>query len=429
MKFTHIVLGLLTLFVACAGFAAPPANAPVPTFSKDVAPILYKNCASCHRPGEIAPMSLLTYEDARPWAASIKEKVAGGEMPPWHATQPAGTFANDRRLSAQDKATLLAWAAGGAPKGDSKDLPPAPKFPVGWEIGTPDVVISMPEPYSVPAAGTIDYQIFTMPTNFTTDKWVQAIEVRPGTRAVVHHILAFCQEPGEPRPQAYKTTIPKFPERNRKPSESVALIASTAPGTNALTFPPGQAMLIRAGSKVTFQIHYTANGTAATDRSSLGIIFAKQPPELEVRNAAFSNPTLKIQPGADNEEVDSEIEFTENSHIWALLPHTHLRGKSWEYRLTYPDGRTEVVLSVPKYDFNWQTYYIFAKPLAVPKGARLEGIAHYDNSTANKSNPDPTKLVKWGQQTWEEMQYTGITFTIDPQSAGEGGASNSGSPK
>jgi hypothetical protein len=376
-------------------------------------------------------MSLLTYEDARPWAASIKEKVSDGQMPPWHATQPVGTFSNDRRLSAQDKATLLAWAGGGAPKGNPKDLPAAPKFSTGWEIGTPDVVISMPEPYEVPASGTIDYQMFTMPTNFTTDKWVQAIEIRPGTRSVVHHILVFCQEPGEPRPQAYKTTVPKMPDRTRKPGESIALIASTAPGTNALTFPPGQAMLIRAGSKVTFQIHYTANGTAAKDRSSLGIIFAKQPPEQEMRNAAFSNPTLKIQPGADNEEVDSEIEFTENSHIWALLPHTHLRGKSWEYHLIYPDGRDEVVLSVPKYDFNWQTCYVFAKPLAVPKGARLHGIAHYDNSTANKSNPDPAKLVKWGQQTWEEMQYTGITFTIDQQSSGEGagGASGSGSPK
>jgi hypothetical protein len=419
MKF--LSAALLASFATSAALAAPAA--PVPTFSKDVAPILYKNCASCHRPGEIAPMSLLTYEDARPWAASIREKITEGAMPPWHATQPVGTFSNDRRLSAQDKETLVRWAAGGAPKGDAKDMPLPPKFPAGWEIGTPDAVISMPDAYEVPASGTIDYQMFTMPTNFTSDKWVQAIEVRPGARSVVHHILVFCREPGEPRPQAYKSTIPKLPERNGKRTESVSLIASTAPGTNALTFPPGQAMLIRAGSQVVFQIHYTANGTATKDRSSLGMIFAKHAPEQEMRNAAFSNPMLKLQPGADNEEVDSEIEFTADSHIWALLPHTHLRGKTWEYRLTYPDGRSEVVLSVPKYDFNWQTYYVFAKPLAVPKGARLLGIAHYDNSAANKSNPDPTKLVKWGQQTWEEMQYTGITFTIDQQAVGEGGSS------
>ncbi len=312
-------------------------------------------------------------------------------MPPWHATQPAGTFSNDRRLERAGQRNAAPLGRGRRPKGDPKDLPVAPKFPAGWEIGTPDVVIAMAEPYEVPAEGTIDYQMFTMPTNFTTDKWVQAIEVRPGARRVVHHILVFCQEPGEPRPPAYKMVIPKMPERTGKRTESVTLIASTAPGTNALSFPPGQAMLIRAGSKVTFQIHYTANGTATKDRSSLGIIFAKHPPEQEMRNAAFSNPTLKIQPGADNEEVDSEIEFTADSHIWALLPHTHLRGKSWEYHLIYPDGRDKVVLSVPKYDFNWQTYYVFAKPLAVPKGAHLLGIAHYDNSTANKSNPDPTK--------------------------------------
>ena len=410
-----IVLGMLASLLTCTAVAAT-----VPTFSKDVAPILYKNCATCHRPGEIAPMSLLTYEDTRPWAASIKEKVASGAMPPWHSTQPAGTFSNDRRLSAQDKDTLVRWASGGAPKGDAKDLPPVPKFSAGWEIGTPDVVISMADPYEVPAGGTIDYQMFTMPTNFTTDKWVQAIEVRPGTRAVVHHILVFCQEPGEPRPQAYKSIIPKLPERNGKRSESITLIASTAPGTNALTFPAGQAMLLRAGAKVTFQIHYTANGTAAKDRSSLGIIFAKHAPEQEIRNAAFSNPTLKLQPGLDNQEVDSEIEFTEDSHIVSLLPHTHLRGKSWEYHVVYPDGRNEVILSVPNYDFNWQTQYVFAKPLAVPKGTHLVGIAHYDNSAAKKTNPDPTKLVRWGQQTWDEMQYTGITFTIDQPATSEG---------
>ncbi len=412
----------LVLFSAAA-FAADA----IPTFSKDVAPILYKNCVTCHRPGEIGPMSLITYEDARPWAAAIKEKVASGAMPPWHSTQPVGTFANDRRLNAHDRETLVRWASSGAPKGDAKDLPAAPKFANGWEIGTPDVVISMNEPYKVPASGTIDYQMFTMPTNFTTDKWVQAIEVRPGTRAVVHHILVFCQEPGEPRPQAFESTIPKIPARAGRRSESISLIASTAPGTNAQTFPLGQAMLIRAGAKVVFQIHYTSNGTEAEDRSSLGIIFAKHAPEVEVRNAAFSNPMLKIPAGADNEEVDSEIQFTENAHVQGLLPHTHLRGKSWEYHVIYPDGRDEAILSVPKYDFNWQTYYVFAKPLAVPKGARIKGIAHYDNSTANKSNPDPTKSVRWGQQTWDEMQYTGITFTIDAAPAVEGGTGPGGS--
>jgi hypothetical protein len=357
-------------------------------------------------------MSLLTYENARPWAKSIREKVATGEMPPWHATQPHGTFSNDRRLSEQDKATLIRWADNGAPKGDPKDLPPPPTFAEGWEIGKPDVVLSMPREYSVPADGTINYQFFEVPTNFTEDKWVQAIEVRPGAREVVHHILVFCREPGAARPMSFDQVVPKLPLRGREQAVG-ALIATTAPGTNAIIFKPGTALQIRKGAVLTFQMHYTTNGTAAKDRSSLGIIFAKQAPQLEMRSSAFVNPMFEIPAGAANYAVPSAIEFSADSHIWALIPHTHLRGKSWEYKLTYPDGRSEIVLSVPKYDFNWQTQYLFAKPLAAPKGSRLEAIAHYDNSTANLWNPDPKVAVRWGAQTWEEMQYTGITYSID----------------
>jgi hypothetical protein len=192
-----------------------------------------------------------------------------------------------------------------------------------------------------------------------------------------------------------------------------ALIATTAPGTNAMIFKPGTALRIKAGSVLTFQMHYTANGAAASDTSSVGIIFARQPPQLEIHSGAFANPLLSIPPGANNEAVESAIEFNEDVRIFALFPHTHLRGKSWEYRLVYPDGRKEVVLSVPKYDFNWQTYYIYAKPLAVPKGARLEATAHYDNSVANPWNPDPKVTVRWGEQTWEEMQYSGITYATE----------------
>lgn len=385
-----------------------------PTFTKDVAPILYKHCASCHRPGDIAPMSLLTYEQARPWAKAIREQVASGQMPPWHAAESHGTFSNDRRLSEHEKATLIAWVGSGAPKGEAKDLPPAPKFTDGWEIGTPDAVINMPKPYAVPGEGTIDYQYFQAPTNFTEDKWVQAIEVRPGARSVVHHILVFCREPGGAMPQsaAYQQVVPQLSAGARRQTPG-ALIATTAPGTNAMIFKPGTALRVKAGSVLTFQMHYTTNGAAASDTSSVGIIFAKQPPQLEVRSSAFANPQLRIPPGANNEAVESAIEFNEDVRIFALFPHTHLRGKSWEYRLVYPDGRKEVVLSVPKYDFNWQTYYIYAKPLAVPKGARLEATAHYDNSVANPWNPDPKVTVRWGEQTWEEMQYSGITYATE----------------
>jgi hypothetical protein len=396
-----------------------------PTFSKDVAPILYKNCASCHRPGDIAPMPLLTYEQVRPWAKSIREKVSLGQMPPWHATQPRGTFLNDRRLTDLDKETLSRWVKDGSPQGDAKDLPPVPTFTEGWEIGTPDTILSMAKSYDVPPSGTINYQYFTVPTNFTEDKWVQAIEVRPGTRSVVHHVLVFCREPGAPGRQnafvqvtppikadALRAHDPNDTQTGARPN-SLTLVATTAPGTNAMTFQPGTAIRLKAGAVLVFQIHYTANGKASSDTTRVGMVFAKEPPRQEIRNSAFVNPSFILPAGDPNKEVDSAIQFTEDSHIWALFPHTHLRGKSWEYRLVYPDGRTETVLGVPKYDFNWQTYYLFATPLAVPKGARLEATAHYDNSAGNAWNPDPKVDVKWGEQTWQEMQYTGITYTVD----------------
>jgi hypothetical protein len=411
-----LIIGLTVLLPSRTQTAAPVT----PTFTKDVAPVLYKHCAGCHRSGEMAPMSLLTYEEVRPWAKSIREKVVTGQMPPWHAVAPHGTFANDRRMSEQEKDTLIRWVDGGAPKGNPKDLPPAPKFTDGWEIGAPDVVISMPKEYEVPASGTIDYQYFEAPTNFTEDKWVQAIEVRPGVRSVVHHILVFCREPGAtPQPPAFVPVAPEIPAArpNAPPRQQPrTLIATTAPGTNAMTFQPGRALRIRAGAVLQFQLHYTANGSATKDKSSVGLVFAKQPPQEEIRTSAFVNHLLVLPPGESNKAVDSAIRFTEDASIYALFPHTHLRGKSWEYRLIYPDGHTEVVLSVPKYDFNWQTYYVFTKPLTVPKGARLEATAHYDNSTANPWNPDPKVEVRWGEQTWQEMQYSGITYSVkDPQ--------------
>jgi hypothetical protein len=410
----------VTLLTVSAMRAERTTSAESPTFAKDVAPILYKHCASCHRAGDIAPMSLLTYEEARPWAKAIREQVASGQMPPWHAEAPHGTFANDRRLSEQEKATLLGWVNAGAPKGNAKEMPPAPKFTDGWEIGTPDAVISMPKSYDVPVESTIDYQYFEAPTNFTEDKWVQAIEVRPGARSVVHHILVFCREPGvSPRPPGFKQVVPDLPvagaraQAGRQQRTSNALIATTAPGTNAMIFKPGTALRIKAGAVLSFQMHYTTNGAAASDRSSVGLVFAKQPPQQEIRTSAFVNPLFRIPPGAANEAVESAIEFNENVTIFALFPHTHLRGKRWEYRLVYPDGRKEVVLSVPKYDFNWQTYYVYARQLSVPKGARLEATAHYDNSAGNPWNPDPKAAVRWGEQTWEEMQYSGITYATE----------------
>jgi hypothetical protein len=415
-------------YVALAGLVlSVAAVAQTPVYTKDVAPILNKNCASCHRPGDIAPMSLLNYDEVRPWAKSIRERVSLGTMPPWHSDAPHGTFLNDRRLSDAEKATITKWVETGAPKGDPKDMPPTPKFVEGWEIGRPDAVLTMAKPYEVPAKGTVNYQYFTIPTNFTEDKWVQAIEVRPGARKVVHHVLVFMKEPGTGprRRDAFTQVIPEVPERFRRQSTDSGgngllgggpgtLVATTAPGTNAMVFEPGMAMKITAGSSLILQVHYTANGKEAVpDQTSVGMVFAKEPPQKEIRSSAFMNPFLVLPAGTADTAIQSEITFDQNVHITALFPHTHLRGKAWEYRLVYPNGTVKVVLPVPTYDFNWQTYYIYSQPLAAPKGSRLEAVAHYDNSVNNKANPDPTKDVRWGEQTWEEMQYSGITYTVD----------------
>ena len=427
-----VLLAVVTLVVA--GFAVGGVSAAgseeaaaVPTFTQDVAPILYDACVSCHRPGEVAPMSLISYQETRPWGRSIKNKVQSGEMPPWHADPAVGTFSNERRLTETERDTIVRWVDGGAPEGDRDRLPPAPQFADGWQIGTPDLVVEMPTPFEVAAEGEIDYQWFRAPTGLTEDRWVKAIEVRPGARAVVHHILAFVQDPaGEQRPQAYRqipvgaaaeAAAARASERGRGEDAPAGsgrtLIGTMAPGTNPQVFEPGTAMRIPKGAELVFQLHYTAVGESAFDQSRVGVLFADAPPTREVRTSAFLNAYFEIPPGAPNEQVDALIEFTEDVELTALFPHSHLLGKRWEYRLTYPDGRTEPVLSVPNYDFNWQTYYQFEEPLRIPKGARLEASAWYDNSAANKSNPDPSSPSRWGEQTWEEMHYTGITYTVE----------------
>jgi hypothetical protein len=396
-------------------------KAPVPTFTKDVAPILYKNCTTCHRPGEIAPMSLLTYADARPYAKAIRDEVGEGHMPPWHADAPAGTFENERRLTDDEKKTLLAWVAGGAPKGNAKDLPPAPTYPEGWTIGKPDVILAMQEDYKIPARGTVNYEYFYVPTNFTEAKYVQAVEVRPGNRAVVHHVLVqYMAKPDMTRTPVLKFNTewqrlprPAFGDRTPKREQGVPtrLVATYAPGTNPQVFRPGTALRLEPGGVLELQMHYTPNGKPTTDRTKVGFIFSKDPAPREVRPSAFFNTTFTLPAGSPDTSVPGEVEFQQDTIVYGIFPHTHLRGKAWAYKLVLPDGTSTDILSVPHYDFNWQTYYLFKEPLQVPKGAKILSTAWYDNSPGNKDNPNSKMDVKWGDQTWEEMQYTGLLFS------------------
>ncbi len=404
-----------------------PAFAAEVTFHKQVEPILQAHCQECHRAGEAVPMSLMTYKEARPWAASIHEAVLSKKMPPWFADPAHGTFQNDRRLSAQDIETLSAWANTGAKEGDPKDAPKPRQFAAGWSIGKPDTVIEMPIAFPVPATGTVPYQWIMVPTGFTEDKWVSDIEVRPGDKSVVHHVVLFARAPGSNYMAQAKPGIAFAPDGEHNPPRKedqgaaqffylggdVEMVGVYVPGGVAYKTAPGQARLIKAGSDLLFQMHYTSNGKAAgADRSRVGMVFAKEPPTERVVNTFVGNTNLHIPPGDASRKVYARVTMHENATLLSLFPHMHVRGKAFEYRAIYPTGETETLLSVPKYDFNWQLTYYLSKPLNLPKGTTIECIATYDNSANNVNNPDPAKDVYWGQQTWEEMLAGFVDFAI-----------------
>src|SRR5688572_23662725 len=427
--------GAGTALVAAGGppQGAGATGARAPTFSKDVAPIVFAKCAGCHRPGEVAPMSLLSFKDVRPWAGAIREKVASRVMPPWHADRAYGTFRNNPSLTQAEIDTIVAWVNGGAPEGNPKDTPALPKFAEGWQIGKPDQVFEMVADFDVPARGTIDYQYFEVPTNFTQDMWMQAGEVRAGDRAHVHHVIVYMREPTPtPRPAVLSVrpvfaggaplarpaaAPPAQPSLAQRPAAAArggdAMLVNWAVGEDAPVHPAGMAKRIPAGATLIFQVHYTTDGKPGVDRSRVGFVFSKTPPEREVRTGVIANAAFAIPPGVADHLVEAEATFAEDARVWSMHPHMHLRGKDMTYTAIYPDGRREIVLRVPKYDFGWQTDYQLAAPLVMPKGSKLLVSAHFDNSPANRANPDPKATVRWGDQTWEEMMIGFITYTAD----------------
>ena len=366
------------------------------TYSKQIARILNSNCVFCHRAGQIGPFSLTSYEDAAGWAEMIGEVVRERRMPPWHADPRHGKFSNDARLSDADKQAIARWVAAGAPQGDTADLPEPATFTDGWMIPQPDQIVRMAKPFTVPAQGTVEYQSFIVDPGWTEDKWVTAMEPRPGNPAVVHHIVMYVIPP-RGASKYYSADLPKT---------ALDWFASFAPGLRPPVLPLGTARFIPKGSKLLFQMHYTPNGTQQQDLSYVGIKFAD--PRTVKREVAVQHAgthDIAIPPGAAAHEIESWYTFEHDSLLWSVSPHMHLRGKDFLYKLVYADGKEETVLSVPQYEFGWQTTYILAEPKRVPKGTRLHCIAHYDNSQNNLNNPDPTKEVRYGPQTWEEMMY------------------------
>ena len=410
------MLRAISIAVCLTGVAAVAApNSPV-TFSKDVLPILQKNCQGCHRPGEVAPMSLISYNEARPWAKAIKNAVVSRKMPPWFADLQYGHFANDRRLTGAEINTLVAWADNGAIEGNPKDAPAPLTFQDGWNI-KPDLIVEMPKDFPIPASGTINYQYIRVKGNFTEDLWVDAAEMRPGNPAVVHHGKVWVVPPGS---SWMANAVPGEAYENQEAGRSTEgsgndILGKFNPGLGAQRFDVnGAAKFVPKGSDLVFELHYTAMGKPTTDRSKLGLVLAKHPPTTRyvLLSGSPSALNLVIPPGESNAEVVAEATVQSEMKLAYIQPHMHLRGKDYELRLVYPTGETETIFR-GKFDFEWQLGYDLAKPLTLPKGTRIIGIAHFDNSPNNKFNPDPSKEIHWGLQNWDEMQGVFLGMLTD----------------
>ena len=444
------VLALVGLALAST---SARAASPTPTFTKDIAPILYNRCVTCHRAGEVAPMALFSYEDVRPWAKAIKRKVESREMPPWGADPRFGTFTDDQSLTATQIETIAKWVDAGAPKGVDADLPPAPTFATGWSHGEPDLVIEMPIDFQIPAEGEVPVIDFFTRMPVDHDVYVKALEVRPGTNAVVHHAGLYVIEK---LPAGAKFVDGQILDASGKPMPRNA-VARANGGTSTqeiqklLSFVPGRGyegyqgdagQLIKAGAYIDFYMHYTPTGAPQKDRTKLGLYLAKAGDGVNhqiYHSFSAAGPTTyivegqqymprwrpdqtrdeggvnlpNIPPYAENWKVVSVHSIREPITLYGLTPHLHLRGKSMKYTLTLPDGQEEVLLDVPKYDFNWQLYYELETPRHIPAGSKVTVVTIFDNSAKNPYNPAPEKEVYWSEQSWDEMYAPQARITVD----------------
>jgi len=467
MKRTVWVMGLGAALSLAGARNAGAADAP--TFTKDVAPILFAKCVSCHRPGEVAPMSLLKYEQVRPWSKAIRQKVTTREMPPWGADPRYGKFANDMSLTDAQIQTIVAWAEAGAPKGDDKDMPEPPAIATGWTYGEPDYVISMMAPYHVPPEGEMPNLSFFSPIPFKEDRFARLLEWRPGNRSVVHHGTAdarelpsggkldaggeFIYDDGTKENDAQNFRLQRSERSIQNALAGIRLggaggvrLTDYVPGRTAMPISdPNVGTRLPAGMYVHWGMHYQPTGRPEIDQSRLGIWFTEKTVVQEVyrrqvgdplpssadrtgffrvqgvdipHNTRFMREELgwpNLEAGVDNYEVMSFTPVTEPITLFGFTPHMHLRGKDKAWFVTYPDGRQETLLSIPKYDFNWQNYYELAHPIKIPSGSVVSSVAHYNNGVSNKFNPAPDKEVYWSEQSWDEMYCPFVVYTVDSQ--------------
>jgi len=414
---------------APAATAAAPAPAPSVTYARDISRIMAANCVECHREGGVGPFRLDTHDAVSRRATMIRTVTEAGTMPPWFAAPLHGAdhaplpspWSNDRAMSQAEKDAIAAWIAAGKPEGDPKDLPLPRAFAASaWKIGTPDAVFQLPEPIAVKADGFMPYANVLVPTNLTEDRWVKAVQIAPTDPSVVHHVLVFALDEDAAKDPATR--------RRLGADEASGYWAAYVPGNDSMVLPEGMARKLPANSSLLFQIHYTPNGKATSDQMKIGLVFADAPPKHLVRTAAVANIRLRIPPGAANHRETGQLRVPADARILAFMPHMHVRGKAYRYELELPGQPKRTVLDIPKYDFNWQLRYELREPLEAPRGAVLHGTAWYDNSADNPANPDPSKTVRWGPQTVDEMMLGYIEFYIegeDPMNpmdlAGRGG--------
>jgi hypothetical protein len=395
-------LFLVTLL--SAAYAQQP-----PTFYKDVLPILQAHCQNCHRTGEIAPMPLVTYEDTKPWVTAMKSAVQSKQMPPWFADAKYGHFSNDPSLSAFEIATIQKWVDAHAPAGNVHDAPPPPHWAEGWIIPQPDQIFTMPVPVHLPASGDVEYTYEIVPTHFQEGRWVQMSEVRPTSRDHVHHAVVYIRPPDSTWLRDAPVNKPFTASEMTDPKAHAEALATTsdmllvyAPGSEPDRWPEGMAKYIPAGSDLIFQMHYTTNGQAATDQTSIGVLYSKQPPTQRVLTLQLTNHTFIIPPETDDYQVYRRGTLPNDCTLLSFFPHMHLRGKRFEYDIVHADGTIEPLLKV-NYDFHWQLSYRLAQPLPLKAGTVIQAVATYDNTENNMHNPDPKKSARWGGQTYEEM--------------------------
>jgi hypothetical protein len=409
MEMLPVVL-LLVAVVSGPGLAAAATAPRGPTFYKDVLPILEDHCQSCHRPGEVAPMPLVTYEDAKPWANAIARSIEMKMMPPWFADPSVGHFSNDPSLPAQQIAAVRAWAEAGAPSGDPRDAPPPRPWTPGWNIADPDAVLEMPKAVAIPATGDVEYTYEIVPTHLAEDRWVRMSELRPSSPQYVHHAVVYIRPPDStwlrhsPVGVPFTASMLADPAERRQAHETTSdLLLVYAPGSSPDEWPETMAKFVPAGSDLVLQMHYTTNGKAGSDQTVIGLVFARQKPAQRVITLQLNDHALLIPPGADNFRVEVEGTLPNEATLLSFFPHMHLRGKRFEYDIVDDDGSVEPLLRVLHYHFHWQLSYKLAQPRRLKAGTRLRAVAWYDNSKNNPHNPDPDALVTWGDQTYQEM--------------------------